>query len=333
MSAATDANVAPPAPAPTPSKRHLNVRLARVITATLTVAVVAVALAYAFDTDGYLTVSNGKAILLSASIVGILALGETVIMISGRLFSLSLATSSAIAAMTCVSLLPHGFALAVVVGILVGVAINAFQGWIVGGWGANPVIVTIAAGGLETGIGASLTGSHQLTPPANADAFNVLAEPVLGIPVSVYVFVALAVLLEFAMRRTRAGVGLYLMGNSLPAARAAGLRTVRLTVYAFTVAGLCAGIAGILLASANGNASLSLAGNNTYGAITAALVGGTLVTGGSGSVLRTLIGAIGVTAISDLVLLRGYSSGIQILVEGVLIMIAIVIVHVNRTSR
>jgi ribose/xylose/arabinose/galactoside ABC-type transport system permease subunit len=300
----------------------------QVVVAVIAVVVVVLAV----TTDGFLTTANGKAILLSAAIVGILAAGETLIMIGGSLFSLSLATSSAVCAMAFVRYLSAGIVVAGLIALVVGLLVNGVQGYVVGRYGANPVVVTIAAGGLETGIGAKVTGSHELTPPAHVWGFVGLARPVGGIPVAVFVFLVLAAVLELGLRRTRPGIQLYLLGDSPRAAKAAGLPTAWLTTGAFAVAGLCAGVAGMLLAATNGDASLSLAGNNTYSAITAALVGGTLVLGGSGSVLRTVLGAVGVAAITDLVLLRGYSTGIQTLVEGVLVLGAIVVVQLTRRT-
>jgi ribose/xylose/arabinose/galactoside ABC-type transport system permease subunit len=282
-------------------------------------------------TSGFFTLDNGKAILASAAVVGILAIGETVIMISGNLFSLGIAATAAVSAMAFVYELQHGLVLAIVVAILVATLANGIQGLVIGRWRANPIIVTIAAGTLCEGIGAQLTGSQELVPPNGSTSYLELIKSIGGIPLSVYIFLVLAVVVELILRRTSFGVSIYLLGDNREAARAAALPVTRIIIGVFILAGVMAGIAGILLAAINGDASLSLEGSNTYNAIAAALVGGTAVAGGRGSIGRTVFGCLVIAAVSDLVVLRGYTTGIQDLVEGVLVVIAVLIVRI--TSR
>lgn len=280
-------------------------------------------------TGGFFTAANGKAILASAAVVGVLALGETLIMISGNLFSLGIAASAAVSAMAFIYLLQYGLVLAIVAALVVSMFANLVQGAVIGRWRANPIIVTIAAGSLCEGIGSMLTGSHELVPAAGRVSYLHLVKPVGGIPLSVYIFAALAIVLEFVLRRTRFGVSIYLLGDNRQAARAAALPVARLITYVFLVAGVMSGVAGVLLGAINRDASLSLEGTNTYNAIAAALVGGTAVGGGRGSAGRTVFGALVIAAVADLALLRGYTTGIQDLVQGVLVIIAVVIVRLT----
>jgi ribose/xylose/arabinose/galactoside ABC-type transport system permease subunit len=282
-------------------------------------------------TSGYFTVDNGKAVLASAAVVGILAIGETVIMISGNLFSLSIAATSAVSAMAFVSELRHGLVIAIIAAILVGGVTSAIQGFAIGRWRANPIIVTIAAASLLEGVGSQLTGSQELVPAAGHTSYLDLVNPIAGIPLSVYIFIVLAVIVEVILRRTSFGVSVYLLGDNRQAARAAALPVTRLVTGVFVLSGLLAGVAGVLLVSINRDASLSLEGSNTYNAIAATLVGGTLVSGGRGSIGRTVFGCLVISAVADLVVIRGYSTGIQDLVQGVLVVIAVVIVRI--TSR
>jgi ribose/xylose/arabinose/galactoside ABC-type transport system permease subunit len=115
------------------------------------------------------------------------------------------------------------------------------------------------------------------------------------------------------MRRTRFGRQTYLLGENRVAARAAALPITLLTVGAFGIASLYTAGSGILIGATSANASLLLVGSYTYDAIAAALVGGNAVTGGRGSIARTAAGAIFIATISDMLLLRGYSTGAQIL--------------------
>jgi ribose/xylose/arabinose/galactoside ABC-type transport system permease subunit len=85
------------------------------------------------------------------------------------------------------------------------------------------------------------------------------------------------------------------------------------------VAGLCAAIAGALIGVYNENASLLLTGTYTYDAISAAVVGGNAIGGGRGSILRTVVGAVLIAALSDMMLLRHYSTGWQIVAKGLIV--------------
>jgi len=216
----------------------------------------------------------------------------------------------------------------------VAVIINAVQGAAIGFWAANAVLVTLAADGLQQGIASTLTGDHYVNPPPTDTGWEVLADGrVLGIPITVYIFVGLGIAMWLFLRTSVFGMQMYMMGNNRLAAKAAGLRVTALTIGTFALAGLAAGVAGILLAAGNRSASLALIGNNTLYAITAVLVGGNAVGGGRGSVLRTMFGAIGVAAIANLAVLRGYGNGGQIAVQGALIFVVVVFLHVTRSAE
>jgi ribose transport system permease protein len=300
----------------------------RAITQAVT-ALFIVLLAYgAVTTDSFLTVANLKAILASTAIVGIIAIGMTFILISGNLFSLSLGTTAAIGAMFFLYALQFGVVAAILMTLVLGVIVCGLQGAMVGAWGANPIIVTIGAGAIQEGAAVWITDGRSVLPPSGAD-FDFLARPVLGLPVGIYVLVVLLVLAELVLRRTRFGREIYLLGESRAAARAAGLRTTRIVVGVFAVAGVCAAVAGVLLGAASGRGELLLSGTFTYDAFAAAIVGGNAISGGRGSALQAVLGALVIATIGDMLLLRDYSTGVQILVRGVIVVGVVLLVHVN----
>lgn len=287
----------------------------------------------AATTTGFLTVSNMKAILTAASFVGIIAVGLTVIVLSGNLFSLALGQTAAISAMFFLYSLRWGLAAGILLTLLLGLAIGAAQGFVVGAWGANPIIVTIGAAGLMEGMAVWLSHGQSIVPPSDATSWEHLANPVLGLPAPVYVFIVVTVILAVVMHRTRFGRQTYLLGENRVAARAAALPITLLTVGAFGIASLYTAGSGILIGATSANASLLLVGSYTYDAIAAALVGGNAVTGGRGSVARTAAGAIFIATISDMLLLRGYSTGGQILVRGIIVVVVVVLTNLRERSR
>jgi ribose/xylose/arabinose/galactoside ABC-type transport system permease subunit len=300
----------------------------------LWIAILAVVTIYgAATTQGFLTVSNMKAILTAAAFVGIIAVGLTVMVLSGNLFSLALGQTAAVSAMVFLSALRWGLLAAILLTLLLGLVIGAVQGFPVGAWGANPIIITIGAAGLMEGMAVWLSNGQSIVPPASETSWQHLAQPVLGLPAPVYVFLVLTVVLAVVMDRTRFGRQIYLLGENRAAARAAALPITLLTVGAFGIASLYTAASGILIGASSANASLLLTGSYTYDAIAAALVGGNAVTGGRGSIARTAAGAVFIAAISDMLLLRGYSTGGQILVRGVIVLVVVVLTNLRERSR
>jgi ribose/xylose/arabinose/galactoside ABC-type transport system permease subunit len=296
-------------------------------------AILAIATIYgATTTTGFLSVSNVKAILTAAALVGIIAVGLTVIVLSGNLFSLALGQTAAISAMVFLWSLQWGLAAAILLTLLLGLVIGAVQGFIVGAWRANPIIVTIGAAGLMEGSAVWLSGGQSIVPPANETSWQHLAEPLFGIAAPVYVFGVVTAILALVMARTRFGRQIYLLGENRTAARAAALPITFLTVGAFGLCSLYTAGAGVLIGATSANASLLLVGTYTYDAIAAALVGGNAVTGGRGSIVRTAIGAIFIATISDMLLLRGYSTGGQILVRGIIVVVVVVLTNLRQRA-
>ena len=150
------------------------------------------------------------------------------------------------------------------------------------------------------GLAVWLSHGQSIVPPAGQTSWEHLANPVLGLPAPVYVFIVVTVILAVVMRRTRFGRQIYLLGENRTAARAAALPITLLTVGAFGIASLYTAGSGVLIGATSANASLLLVGSYTYDAIAAALVGGNAVTGGRGSIARTALGAIFIATISDM---------------------------------
>jgi simple sugar transport system permease protein/ribose transport system permease protein len=276
----------------------------------------------ALTTDRFLTVENIKAILSSASIVGIMALGLTFITLIGSLVSLAIAATAVMGAMVFLVELNLGLVPALAISMAAGAAVTALQGLIIGAWGANPVILTIGAGFLLSGVTAKASGGVIVQPTGGG--WETLNSTPLGVPLGVYVMVALALLYQFVLRRTVLGRRVILIGENRQAARAAGMRIPRITAIAFAIAGASFALGGAFLGAFNKGASAQLEGTATFDVIAAVLVGGTLISGGRGSALRTLAGAIIIATISDLLLLRGFDTGAQILLKGVLVVLVVI---------
>jgi ribose/xylose/arabinose/galactoside ABC-type transport system permease subunit len=284
----------------------------------------------AVTTHRFLSLDNARAILASTAFVGITAIGATLVMIAGSAVSLATAQTATVVAMFFLATQHLGLAAAVLIALATGAAVTALQGAVIGYWSANPIVLTIAAGFAIGGATTWFSGGTPVYPRTRA--FDVLNHTPFGLPLAVYVLLGVTVLAELTLRRTTAGRQMYLVGENRAAARAAGLPVGRVTVIAWTCFGVCIALTGVFLASFTTSATVTLGGTLTLDAIAAVLVGGTAITGGHGSALRTLGGAVLISVISDVLLLRGFSTGVQILVKGILVLAVVVTVHV-RTTR
>jgi ribose/xylose/arabinose/galactoside ABC-type transport system permease subunit len=146
---------------------------------------------------------------------------------------------------------------------------------------------------------------------------------------SVYVLVAFTVLFELLLRRSGFGRTLYLTGENRRAATAAGLAVGRTITVAWLLAGALFAVAASFSGAFNTTANVNLGGTLTFDAIAAVLAGGTPIAGGSGSAVRTLCGAVLIAALSDVLLLRGYSTGAQVMVKGLIVLAIVVMVHLR----
>ncbi|MFF5185669.1 ABC transporter permease [Streptomyces sp. NPDC000345] len=278
-------------------------------------------------TDRFYTFDNLRAVFTSASLVGIAALGLTLIVIAGTSVSLAISETASVCAMVFLVTQSWGLVPSLLATLAAGAAITALQGLAVGYGEANPIVLSIAAGFALVGVATWVTGGTSVAPQG-AGYIHLNATPG-GIALSVYVLVAFTVLLELLLRRSGFGRTLYLTGENRRAATAAGLAVGRTITIAWLLAGALFAVAASFSGAFNTTANVNLGGTLTFDAIAAVLVGGTPIAGGSGSAVRTLCGAVLIAALSDILLLRGYSTGAQVLVKGLIVLAIVVVVHLR----
>jgi len=318
-----------PAVAPTqPRRRRSRADLA--IDALVVLAVLAVVVV-GLSTHRFATLANAKAIITSASLVGIAALGLTLIMIGGAAVSLAISQTVAAVGMVFLSAQSLGLVPALVLAIVTGALITGAQGVVVGYAAANPVVLTIAASFAIAGVATGVTGGVSVSP--SGSAYDRLNATPGGLALCAYVLIALTIVVEWVLRSTGFGRSLYLVGENRTAARAAGMPVGRTTTAAWVGAGGLFATAAVFTAAFNTSANVNLGGTLTFDAIAAVLAGGTPISGGGGSAVRTLAGAVLIAAVSDILLLRGYSTGIQVMVKGLIVLAVVLLVHLRSRRR
>ena len=303
-----------------PARSRKALRVAR-IGAPLLLAAVGAA------TPGFVSTPSLYAVLTSMSYVGPIALGMTLITLSGNVMSFSLAATTTATTIVFV-FAANTFGLAVALGLafVFGACVSGLQGLAIGWLRANPIIISIAALSLIYGLFQAITGGTTVYPTAGAGLAVLKKIGILGLPFEFVAFVILLAVAQGLLSFTVFGRNILLVGDSLAAAEAAGIASWRTIAGAYVWAGLFAAISAILLAVRFAEGNMVFAQGYDYGAIAAVLVGGTAIQGGRGSALRTLAGILFIAVVQTLLLLNGLSLQWQYFNLGIIVL-AVIVLH------
>jgi ribose/xylose/arabinose/galactoside ABC-type transport system permease subunit len=304
---------------------------ARLFSAAQAVGLVAL-LVVILSTPGFLAGPSILSLLTTVSFIGCVAIGMTLITISGNIMSFALGATVGVTAMVFIlAVNTFGFGLGLLCGLAFGAAITALQGFAVGWVRANPIIVSIAALALIYGVTQAFAEKGTIyADPGTVPAF--VKGKIAGMPIEFLVFLVAAAVAQFILSATRFGRNLFMIGSSFRAAEAIGVRTWRTVTGAYLWAGLFTSLAGIMLAIRYDAANMDYGVGYDYDAIAAVLVGGTAIGGGQGSALRTLAGALVIAAVQVMLLLKGLRQEWQYLAAG-LIVLAVIILQSRGAGR
>lgn len=298
---------------------------------TVVVAVALICLAVlATLTPGFGSLPNLIALSGTISLIGCIAVGMTFVTLSGNIMSFSLGATCAATAMIVSHLSGLGLLMSIFAGIVFSMFVTGMQGWIIGYFRANPLIVSIAFLSLLLGIAQLVSNGQSIY--VVGDSLDVFKQRVASVPVPAVVFVLVVVLGEAILRLTRFGQNVILVGSNQNAAIVAGIKVWRTVTGCYLIAGLFTGLSGVLIAARFGSGSMEFGVGYDYNAISAVLVGGTAIGGGSGSVLRTMIGVVVIAVLQSLLLLRGFDSQFQYLLIGLIVLAAIMLQAKRRAT-
>ena len=286
--------------------------------------------AFALTTPGFLTPLSLNALFTAISFVGCVAVGMTFITLTGNIMSLALGATVSASALAFLAMLSFGILPAFLLTVLFAAIITGLQGFLVGHFRANPILVSIAALSLLLGGAAFVTGGHRIYPAG--EGLAIFKGRILGIPKEALCFFATVLAGQLILSWTRVGRMMSMVGSNARAATAAGIDAAGVITMAYVIAGACAAVSGVLLAARYGSGDMEIGAGYDYTAIAAVLVGGTGITGGSGSTLRTLVGTIVIAIIEVVLLLRGFSEQLQYLITG-LIVLVVIMLHAAGEKR
>jgi ribose transport system permease protein len=284
----------------------------------------------------FLTFDNFVDILLATAVNGVLALGVTFVLTTGGI-DLSVGTVMALSSvMMAIAIANWHWPLivGVVVGVATGTMCGAVNGVVIGKLGLPPFIATL--GMFYTARGLALVISHS-TPIYLTDdpSFLSIAMGNLlpGVPNAVVIFFLLAVAAALILSRTVLGRYAVAIGSNEEATRLSGIATVRWKVAVYTLGGVFTGLAGVLMASRIGSAQPSLGVGYELDAIAAAVIGGTSLSGGEGTVLGTVIGACVMSTLTNGLRLLSVRQEWQMVLTGVILVLAVLLDVLKRRRR
>jgi ribose transport system permease protein len=303
-------------------KRHWSEPL-RNHTAVLLLIVLVIA--GSFLSDVFLTPRNILNILWAVSLLGIVALGQTILLLTAR-FDMSVAGVVGLAGIVTVLAQINGFGLyaSIAFGLGSGVLVGLCNGALVLATGANPFLVTLGVNLLVYSLALSLTESKTLT--ATIPEFTVLGRGQLFgfLHYSVILFIALALILEFVLRRTILGRTIYVSGLNEVAGGLSGLRIQITKMSAFVLCSTLAALTGIIMTSRTTSTVASAGFGMEFDSIIAAVLGGTSLFGGRGGTLRTIVGVVVLGVMNNLLVLLNVPSEAQQIAKG-LVFLAVVL--------
>lgn len=292
----------------------------------LPISIVLILLVGALLSDKFLTLQNLTNVLINMSIVGIIVVGMTFVFVTRGLADLSVPATVAVGGLLVLGLQSSlGTLGAAVVGVLAAAIAGAVNGWLVGYAGLNPVITTLASGTIVLGIAQVFVGG-VIVYGDDPQAQDFLTGRVFGVvPVIVLIFIAVVAMGHLLLSRTVLGRWSYAVGSNPFATQASAVPVRRVRAIAFLLTGTLAGFSGVLLGVTLQTARPGIGMGYEFDAITAVVVGGVSLLGGSGTVLRAIGGLLFVQLLTNIMVLQGVPTEPQGIVKGVLIAGAVAI--------
>ncbi|MBO8165168.1 MAG: ABC transporter permease [Brevibacillus sp.] len=289
-------------------------------------ALVGLVILFSFLSPNFLNANNILTVFSQVSIIAILAFGMTFVLMIGEI-DLSVGSILALCGLVLGVMLYSGFNewIAIAATLLTGALAGLFNGIVSARFSIPTFIVTVATMGIFRGIGYAVTDAKpiQIDNPVILFIGNQKLFGVLPVPVLIVFF--LLILFHVILAKTTFGRRAKMMGGNRLAAEYAGVNTKTMKMKIFVVSGIAAAISGILMASRLYSAQPNAAGGYELDAIAAAVLGGTSLTGGYGTVLGTFIGALIMGVINNGMNLIGMPYFYQQIVKGLIIIIAVYI--------
>jgi ribose transport system permease protein len=261
--------------------------------------------------------------LLFAAPLGILAAGQTMVMLTGGIDLSVVSVAMGSAFLMTTTALKFGNLTAVAIGLGLGLAVGAINGVGIALLGVQPLVMTLGTGLMTQGIiivySQKILASRSIVP----DFIHAIGSGRLGglIPLDLFLWLPIAALVLIILQRTGFGRLLYAIGDNREGCRLAGVRVWRIILIDYVICALLASLAGFVLVGHTNSADLSLASTYLLPSIAAVIIGGTSIFGGSGGYSGTIIGALILTVLDGLLTLLDSPEPIKQILYGAIIFV------------
>ena len=316
-----------PSSSVTPKGRSWLLRLPSLTVLGPIVALVLAVIFFSLQSDRFLSGQNFSLILQQVMVVGVIAIGQTLVILTAGI-DLSVGFLMALGTMVMTKFaveLGVPPLLAILLGILVTTGFGFLNGFLITRIKLPPFIVTLGTMNIAFAITQIYSKAQTVTglPATHLFFGNTFKIGETVITYGIVLMILLYLLVWFILSETAPGRHLYAVGNNPEAARLMGIPTQRVLLLTYTIAGFFYGIAGWLLISRTSVGDPNAGQTENLESITAVVLGGTSLFGGRGMILGTLLGAIIVGVFRNGLTLIGVSSVYQVLITGILVILAV----------
>jgi ribose transport system permease protein len=289
------------------------------------IALIGLSTFLSFASPYFLTADNALGVARAFSLTAIAAIGQTMVIITGGI-DLSVGSVLALSGLSTGMLLATGWPLvpSIIAGLLVGMIFGACNGLLITRVGLPPFIATLGMLSIGRGLVYILTKGYPVTVPRGEDLLLQVGQGYVGIvPVPVIIMLVITIVATLFLSKTTLGRYVYAVGGNEEAARLAGIDVGRVKMFVYTVSGLLAAVSGIILLSRLVSAQPSAGLGFELPVIAAAIIGGTSLVGGEGTVLGAVLGAAIIGVLENGMVLLGVNTYAQQAVTGAVILVAV----------
>ena len=295
----------------------------------LIVLIVVIAI-FSIMNGNYLTYNNMTNILVAASTIGMLAIGETFLIIAGHIDLSSAHIVSLFGVMT--ALLINGgmpWPLAMIIVVVVSSVVGLANSCLVNIFGLQPFIATLAMSQVCEGVAYLICSGKSV--PVNDMVFNEIGTTrVLGIPLPAIIMVILFIIFGLVLSKTVFGRSVYMIGGNPEAARLAGLNPKKISTILYVIAAMIAAFAGVMMTTRMHSGQPAGGAGSEFDAITAAILGGVAFSGGKGNLAGCFIGLLIMQCFNNGLTVINVSSFWQTVAKGLLLIAALIFDYFRR---
>lgn len=275
----------------------------------------------------FLSVSNLMNVLRQVSINALIAFGMTFVILTGGI-DLSVGSTLALTGAVTAGLMASGVdpIFAMLLGLLLGAVLGAINGIIIAKGKVAPFIATLATMTIYRGLTLVYTDGRPISGLGDSLTFQMLGKGYfLGVPIPVVAMIISFAILYFILKKTTFGRRVYAVGGNEEASILSGINADRIKIYVYSLLGLLAAVASLILTSRLNSAQPTAGEMFELDAIAAVVLGGTSLTGGRGWIVGTLIGALIIGVLNNGLNLIGVTSFFQQVVKGAVILLAVLL--------